>query len=69
MVRDQMVKGLGCSHEKLGQTSVVLLENQVYLKENVQDDMGHGKPFLMNNSKMYLRCKKRDNQQEIMTLK
>lgn len=45
----QMMKGHGCSHEKLGQTNIVLLENWVYPKENAQDDMGYGKPFLMKN--------------------
>lgn len=51
MVRGQMVKGFGvCSPEKPGQTSIVLLENSVYLKEDVKGDVGYGKLFLMRNS-------------------
>lgn len=46
MVRGQMVKGFGvCSPEK-----PVLLENSVYLKEDVKGDVGYGKLFLMRNS-------------------
>ena len=45
------MKGFGiCSPEKPGQTSVVLLENQVYLKGDVKGDVWNGKWFLMKNS-------------------
>lgn len=51
VVRGQMVKGFGvCSPEKPGQISIVLLENSVYLKEDVKGDVGYGKLFLMRNS-------------------
>ena len=42
MIRGQMVKGFGiCSPEKPGQTSVVLLDSWVYLKEDVKGDVGY----------------------------